>query len=89
MVESAAANKLYRIRKFEMKMAKSGRSTPGVHNKPGTVVGSDAPEIASDNKGRKMLEKMGYKTGMGLGAEGGGITAPIEAVVRGGRWGLG
>ena len=56
----------------------------------GEMVGGHAPEIASDNLGRRMLEKMGYRAGMALGAEGNkGIVAPIIAVVKTSRAGLG
>ena len=34
--------------------------------------------IDSDNKGRKMLEKMGWKQGEGLGREGGGLKEPVS-----------
>lgn len=35
-------------------------------------------EIKEDNKGRKMLEKMGWKKGDGLGHNKKGITEPIK-----------
>jgi len=54
----------------------------------GDVVGGDAKEIASDNRGRVMLEKLGWRTGMGLGAEGMGITMPLVAVVKKTKSGL-
>ena len=66
-----------------------GGSGSGKH-RDGDMVGEHAPEIGLDNKGRRMLEKMGYKAGMGLGAEGNkGIMAPIIAVVKTTRAGLG
>ncbi|KAK7916023.1 hypothetical protein WMY93_011784 [Mugilogobius chulae] len=54
----------------------------------------DAPasvhqEIGEGNKGRKMLEKMGWKKGEGLGKEGSGITDPIELKIRKSGSGLG
>ncbi|KAI5793803.1 hypothetical protein DFH27DRAFT_654704 [Peziza echinospora] len=62
----------------------------GDSNRDGHVVGGAAPELSAENKGRLMLEKMGYKTGMALGAVGNkGIVAPILAVVKTGRAGLG
>lgn len=56
----------------------------------GEVVGASAPEIGSDNKGRAMLEKMGWTSGMGIGAVGnkGGLEA-IKHVVRTTKAGLG
>src|SRR4051794_29033623 len=38
-----------------------------VWNKEGTIVGHSAKEIGAENKGRAMLEKMGWSAGMGLG----------------------
>ncbi|KAL1783442.1 angiogenic factor with G patch and FHA domains 1 [Sigmodon hispidus] len=54
----------------------------------------DAPasvhsEIADSNKGRKMLEKMGWRTGEGLGKDGGGMRAPIQLQLRRTHAGLG
>ncbi|KAJ8396556.1 hypothetical protein AAFF_G00016220 [Aldrovandia affinis] len=65
------------------------------------VVGSDgafhrddAPasvhvEICDGNKGRKMLEKMGWKKGEGLGKDGGGRKDPIQLQIRKSHAGLG
>ncbi|TGZ80203.1 hypothetical protein EX30DRAFT_372449 [Ascodesmis nigricans] len=56
----------------------------------GEVVGHGAPELAADNKGRMMLEKMGYKSGMSLGTERNkGIVVPVVAVVKVSKAGLG
>lgn len=41
------------------------------------------------NKGRKMLEKMGWKKGEGLGKEGMGMKDPIELKIRTAQAGLG
>ncbi|KEF53644.1 uncharacterized protein A1O9_10044 [Exophiala aquamarina CBS 119918] len=56
----------------------------------GEVVGASAPEIGSDNKGRAMLEKMGWSSGMGIGAVGnkGGIDV-IKHIVKTTKAGLG
>ena len=55
----------------------------------GQVVGEDAPEIGSDNVGRRMLEKLGWNTGQGLGAQGNkGIQEPILAKVKKSKSGL-
>jgi hypothetical protein len=56
----------------------------------GEVVGASAPEIGADNKGRAMLEKMGWSSGMGIGKEGnkGGIEV-IKHVVKNTKAGLG
>ncbi len=56
----------------------------------GEVVGGSAPEIGTTNKGRTMLEKMGWTTGTALGAVNNkGITQPIEQIVKRSRTGLG
>lgn len=39
-------------------------------------------EISQVNKGRKMLEKMGWKKGEGLGKEGTGRKDPVRHLVR-------
>ncbi|XP_069735980.1 angiogenic factor with G patch and FHA domains 1 isoform X1 [Phaenicophaeus curvirostris] len=49
----------------------------------GTFQRDDSPasvhvEISNSNKGRKMLEKMGWKKGEGLGKDGGGMKDPIH-----------
>ena len=67
----------------------STSSSRGVKkHKDGDVVGGDAKEIASDNRGRVMLEKLGWRSGMGLGAEGMGMKVPVFAVVKAGKSGL-
>jgi hypothetical protein len=54
----------------------------------GMVVGESASELSADNKGRLMLEKMGYKTGMTLGVDGRGIAEPVMAIMKTGKAGL-
>ena len=56
----------------------------------GEVVGASAPEIGIENKGRAMLEKMGWTTGTALGAvHNKGILQPVAHVVKTSRAGLG
>lgn len=55
----------------------------------GTVVGASASAISVENLGHRMLSKMGWMPGVGLGASGDGITQPIEAIVRAKNRGLG
>lgn len=56
----------------------------------GEVVGGSAPEIAESNRGRAMLEKMGWMSGMALGAmDNKGIKQPITHVVKRTKAGLG
>ncbi|KAG0669746.1 squalene synthetase-like protein [Maudiozyma exigua] len=55
----------------------------------GEIVGEDAPEIGSDNIGRRMLEKLGWSSGEGLGAvTNKGINKPLFARVKKGKAGL-
>ncbi|KAI1332244.1 hypothetical protein F5Y16DRAFT_357272 [Xylariaceae sp. FL0255] len=56
----------------------------------GDIVGQHAVEIGLDNKGRTMLEKMGWSKGMSLGTgETKGITVPLMHVVKKTKAGLG
>ncbi|XP_041914479.1 angiogenic factor with G patch and FHA domains 1 [Alosa sapidissima] len=60
----------------------------------GTFYRDDSPsslhvEISEVNKGRKILEKMGWKRGEGLGKDGAGIKDPIQLQVRKAQSGLG
>ncbi|XP_042263621.1 angiogenic factor with G patch and FHA domains 1 isoform X3 [Thunnus maccoyii] len=71
--------------------AESRRQTVGSE---GVFQKNDAPasvhvEISEVNKGRKMLEKMGWKKGEGLGKEGTGMKNPIELKIRKSQSGLG
>ncbi|XP_069079646.1 angiogenic factor with G patch and FHA domains 1 isoform X2 [Pleurodeles waltl] len=60
----------------------------------GTFQRDDAPasvhiEINDTNKGHKMLKKMGWKKGEGLGKRGSGIKDPIQLLIRKKKAGLG
>lgn len=55
----------------------------------GEVVGSSLPELGSENRGRAMLEKMGWSTGMGLGTNDTGILQPVSQVMKRTKAGLG
>lgn len=56
----------------------------------GEVVGASAPELSQENKGRAMLEKMGWSKGMGLGStDNKGILEPVKQVVKRSKAGLG
>ena len=55
----------------------------------GDFVGAAAPQISVNNKGRSMLEKMGWSTGTGLGARNNkGDLFPITQKVKSSRTGL-
>ncbi|KAL9076249.1 MAG: hypothetical protein Q9157_003713 [Trypethelium eluteriae] len=54
----------------------------------GDIVGSSAPELGADNKGRAMMEKMGWTHGMALGLKNEGILHPIEHRVKNSKAGL-
>lgn len=65
-------------------------SAKAVTVREGEVVGGSAPELAETNRGRTMLQKMGWSTGMALGAmDNKGILQPVSQVVKRSRAGLG
>jgi hypothetical protein len=56
----------------------------------GDIVGGSAPELAADNRGRTMLEKMGWSKGTALGAlNNKGIMQPVTHIVKTTKAGLG
>ena len=56
----------------------------------GEVVGAGAPELSAENRGRTMLEKMGWSSGTPLGAlNNKGLLQPISHIVKNTRTGLG
>jgi hypothetical protein len=62
---------------------------PQVSYKDGEVVGAAAPELGVENKGRQLLEKMGWTKGTALGAlDNKGIMQPIMHVVKTSKAGL-
>lgn len=68
----------------------AGGKYAGVSYRDGDVVGGSAPEIGSENKGRAMLEKMGWSSGTALGAlNNKGILQPVTHVVKTTKTGLG
>lgn len=65
------------------------KSHPVVGYKDGDVVGATAPELGPENKGRALLEKMGWSKGMALGAhDNKGILHPIAHTVKMNKAGL-
>ncbi|GAD99845.1 hypothetical protein PVAR5_8572 [Paecilomyces variotii No. 5] len=70
--------------------SKRGRPNAAASYADGDVVGASAPEIGVENKGRAMLEKMGWSSGTALGAQNNkGILHPVAHVVKNSRTGLG
>ncbi|PYH41158.1 putative R3H and G-patch domain protein [Aspergillus saccharolyticus JOP 1030-1] len=75
-----------------IRSAKSRRGRPDASASymDGEVVGASAPEIGAGNRGRAMLEKMGWSIGTPLGASNNkGILQPVVHVVKNSRTGLG
>lgn len=67
-----------------------GGAGPGVSYRDGDVVGASAPEIGVENRGRAMLEKMGWSSGTALGAVNNkGILQPVAHIVKTSKAGLG
>ncbi|KAI9670108.1 MAG: hypothetical protein M1829_004836 [Trizodia sp. TS-e1964] len=78
------------LRQFGAKGARGGRDNGAYSYQDGDVVGGLAPEIGSENRGRAMLEKMGWSTGTALGAlDNKGILQPVLHVVKTSKAGLG
>ncbi|TLD15962.1 uncharacterized protein PgNI_00434 [Pyricularia grisea] len=69
---------------------RGGGAHASIRYRDGEVVGGSAPELGETNKGRTMLEKMGWSKGMGLGAlDNKGILEPVAHVVKTSKAGLG
>ncbi|CAB1332598.1 unnamed protein product [Coregonus sp. 'balchen'] len=82
---------LLRQKELKQMKVKYGLKTVGSE---GAFQRDDAPasvhvEISEVNKGRKMLEKMGWKKGEGLGKDGAGMKDPIQLKIRKSQSGLG
>ena len=67
---------------------KNGPGSGGGRLRDGDKVGADAPEIGLDNRGRQMLEKLGWAHGSGLGAGSQGIFVPLFATIKSSKAGL-
>lgn len=64
--------------------------TAAASYRDGEIVGIGAPELGIDNRGRAMLEKMGWSTGTTLGAvDNKGISQPIAQAIKTSKAGLG
>ncbi|KLJ05676.1 hypothetical protein EMPG_10875 [Blastomyces silverae] len=95
-------DRIFSSGRFMRRMDKSQRGGPkpvaksrsggvkGASYMDGDVVGASAPEIGAENKGRAMLEKMGWSSGTALGAANNkGILHPVVHVVKNSKAGLG
>ena len=70
--------------------AKLSRNVSHGQYHDGEIVGASAPELGQENRGRAMLEKMGWSKGTNLGAtDNPGIAEPVAQVVKRTRAGLG
>jgi hypothetical protein len=69
---------------------RGGFANAAVSYRDGDIVGGSAPELGIENKGRAMLEKMGWSSGTALGAlNNKGILQPVSHVVKTTKAGLG
>ncbi|KAL8832414.1 MAG: hypothetical protein Q9191_000286 [Dirinaria sp. TL-2023a] len=67
-----------------------GFSKSAVSYRDGDIVGASAPELGLENRGRNILEKMGWSTGTALGTSNNkGIMQPVPHVVKVSKAGLG
>ncbi|GAB0131866.1 hypothetical protein EsDP_00000322 [Epichloe bromicola] len=68
----------------------SAASKTAASYQEGEIVGAAAPELGVENRGRAMLEKMGWSCGTALGAaDNKGILQPVSLAMRRSRAGLG
>jgi hypothetical protein len=78
------------IGKPTSKVSTGGGNSHAVRYQDGDIVGGTAPEIGAENRGRAMLEKMGWSSGMALGThDNKGILEPIAHIVKNTKSGLG
>ena len=83
--KGARATKVFGLKKGK---DRGGFSAASYAN--GEIVGAAAPELGTDNKGRALLEKMGWVSGMGIGKEGNeGTLEHVKHVVKTNKAGLG
>lgn len=86
------ARKAARAEKFGGKgkgKSKGGGGTDAATVRHGEIVGSGAAEIGQNSYGHKLMEKMGWSKGKGLGKDGEGLLVPVEQMMRRGTAGLG
>ncbi|SPQ25898.1 dbb7f978-f873-4c6f-9281-4b015e99a38f [Thermothielavioides terrestris] len=80
-----------KVQRTESPRSAGGRTShKALTLREGEVVGASVPELGQDNKGRAMLEKMGWSKGMALGAlDNKGILEPVAQVMKRSKAGLG
>lgn len=78
------------LKQTEARTGKSRTGKSSIVLREGDIVGQHASEIGVENKGRAMLEKMGWIKGMSLGTvETQGIIVPLTHVIKKTKAGLG
>ncbi|KAI0436408.1 hypothetical protein F4803DRAFT_542330 [Xylaria telfairii] len=78
------------LKQTEARTGKSRTGKSSIILREGDIVGQHASEIGIENKGRAMLEKMGWTKGMSLGTvETHGIIVPLTHVIKKTKAGLG
>ncbi|KAI0453989.1 hypothetical protein F5B21DRAFT_267873 [Xylaria acuta] len=78
------------LKRTEARTGKSRTGKSSTSLREGDIVGQHASEIGVQNKGRAMLEKMGWAKGMSLGTiETQGIIVPLTHVIKKTKAGLG
>ncbi|KAM0232164.1 hypothetical protein ACHAPO_007937 [Fusarium lateritium] len=71
-------------------VVRGGASVAAATYQDGEVVGGSAPELGIENRGRAMLEKMGWSMGTALGAsDNKGIMQPVTQTMKRSKAGLG
>ena len=74
----------------KIKPMAGGVSMAAATIRDGEVVGGTAPELGIENRGRNMLERMGWSTGTALGTESNkGILQPVTHTMKKSKTGLG
>ncbi|KAI1082669.1 hypothetical protein F5B20DRAFT_532157 [Whalleya microplaca] len=88
-VDEEVVNETRLLKRAEARNGK-GRFKGTVTVREGDIVGQHAAELGVENKGRAMLEKMGWTKGMALGSgQNKGIMVPITHVIKKTKAGLG
>ncbi|KAG5952622.1 hypothetical protein E4U53_000370 [Claviceps sorghi] len=84
------ADKKGKSKPLSKKQNRSSASKTAANYQEGEIVGAAAPELGIGNRGRAMLEKMGWSLGTALGAEDNkGILQPVSLAMKRSKAGLG